>query len=141
MRGIRSKQLFQDIVFETLSEAEFLKLGSRSKKKCKKKTVVFFLISLKLYQLLQESIRSTPEVVFLGKGVLKICGQFTEKYSCRSVILIKLLLCNFINIALWHGCFPVNFLHTFRTLFLKNIYGEQFLGCKQPDQPCEKLLC
>ena len=29
--------------------------------------------------------------------------------------------CNFIEIALWHGCFPINLLHIFRTAFLKNI--------------------
>ena len=37
----------------------------------------------------------------------------------ESVILIK-LLCNFIEFALWHGRSPVNLLHFFRTLFLKN---------------------
>ena len=42
-----------------------------------------------------------------------------KKYLCRSVILTKLLLCSFIDIALRHGCFPVNFLHIFRTLFKK----------------------
>ena len=28
--------------------------------------------------------------------------------------------CNFIEITLRHGCFPVNMLHIFRTSFLKN---------------------
>ena len=38
--------------------------------------------------------------------------------ACRSVISIK-LLSNLIEITLWHGCFPVNLLHVFRTPFLK----------------------
>ena len=33
------------------------------------------------------------------------------------------LLCNFIEIALRHGCSPVNCLHIFRTTFLKNTSG------------------
>ena len=33
------------------------------------------------------------------------------------------LLCNFIEIALLHGCSPVNLLHIFRTPFLKNTSG------------------
>ena len=47
-----------------------------------------------------------PEV-FLRKGVPKICGKFTGEHPCRSVISVK-LLCNFIEIALRHGCSPVN---------------------------------
>ena len=35
-----------------------------------------------------------------------------------NVISIK-LLCNFIEIALWHGCFPVNLLCVVRTPFPK----------------------
>ena len=36
----------------------------------------------------------------------------------------EVLLCNFIEIALQHGCFPVNLLHILRTpFFLKNISG------------------
>ena len=37
----------------------------------------------------------------LGKGVLKTGSKFTGEHSCRSVILIK-LLCNFIEVILWH---------------------------------------
>ena len=33
------------------------------------------------------------------------------------------LLCNLIEIALWHGCSPVNLLHIFSTPFLKNTSG------------------
>ena len=35
---------------------------------------------------------------------------------------------NFIEIALRHGCSPVNLMHIFRTLFYKNSYEEMFLG-------------
>ena len=52
--------------------------------------------------------------VFLEKGALKICSKLTGEQPCRSAISIK-LLCNFIEIALWHGLSPVNLLHIFRT--------------------------
>ena len=61
--------------------------------------------------------RSSHPDVFLGKGVLKICNKFIRVYPCRSAISI-LLLCNFIEITLRHGCSPVNLLHIFRTIFL-----------------------
>ena len=54
--------------------------------------------------------------MFLLNGVLKICIKFTGEHPCRSLISIK-LLCNFIEIALQHGCSPVNLLHIFRTIF------------------------
>ena len=65
--------------------------------------------------------RSRPEEFFV-KGVLKICSIFTGEHACRSVISIK-VLCNFIEITLWHGCSPVNLLHIFGTLFPKNASG------------------
>ena len=57
----------------------------------------------------------------------KVCSKFTGEHPCQSVISIK-MLCNFIEITLWHGCFPVNLLHTFRTPFLKNISGQLLLN-------------
>ena len=63
------------------------------------------------YSLIYRSCRSE---VFLGKGILKICCKFTNERSCRNAISIK-LLCNFIEITLWHGYSPVNLLHIFRT--------------------------
>ena len=48
--------------------------------------------------------RSSPLGVFLRKGALKICSKFTGKHPCQSVISIK-LLCNFIEITLWHEMF------------------------------------
>ena len=40
------------------------------------------------------------------------------------------LLCNFIEITLWHGCSPVNLLHIFRTPFTKNTSGRLLLYIK-----------
>ena len=71
-------------------------------------------------------IRSSRPEVFLRKCVLKICSKFTGEHPCRSVISIK-LLCNFIEIALRHGCSPVNLQHIFRTPFTKDISGRLLL--------------
>ena len=49
----------------------------------------------------KRSRNSLPEV-FCKKGVLKICSTYTGEHPCRGVISIK-LLCNFIEITLWHG--------------------------------------
>ena len=57
-------------------------------------------------------------MVFLRKGVLKICSKFTGEQPRRSMISIKLLR---------HGCSPVNLLHIFRTPFPKNTSGGLFL--------------
>ena len=61
--------------------------------------------------------RSSQSEVFLRKDVLKICGKFTGEHPCRSVIS------NIIEIALRHGCCPVNLLHNFRTSFLGTPLG------------------
>ena len=52
----------------------------------------------------------------------KFCSKCTREHPCGSVISVK-LLCNFIEIALWHGCSLVNLLHIFRTLFSRNTSG------------------
>ena len=59
------------------------------------------------------SSRNNYPEMFLGKGVLKICSK---EHPCWSVILIK-LLCNFIEILLWHGYSPVNLLHILQNTF------------------------
>ena len=53
--------------------------------------------------------------MFLGKGVRKICSNFTGEHPCRRVISIK-----FIEITLLHGCYPANLQHVFRTPFRTN---------------------
>ena len=39
------------------------------------------------------------------------------------------MLCNFIEIALWHGSSPVNLLHIFRTPFLNDTSEWLLLHC------------
>ena len=68
-------------------------------------------------KLFESQSRSSHPEVLLGKGVLKICNKCTGDHPCRSAISIK-LLCNFIEIALRHGCSPVNLLHIFRIYLL-----------------------
>ena len=74
--------------------------------------------------------RSSCSEVLLVKGVLKICSKFTGEGPCRSVISVK-LLCNSIEIALRHGCSPLNLLNIFRTPFTKNTSGWMLLEEKQ----------
>ena len=74
----------------------------------------------------QQTYRSSHPNVFLKKGALRTYSKFTGEHPCRSVISVK-FLCKFIEIALWHGCSPVNLLHIFRTLFTKNTSGRLLL--------------
>ena len=67
------------------------------------------------------NIRNNHLEVFLGKAVNY--SKFTGEHPRGSVISIK-LLCNFIEIALRHGCSPANLLRVFRTYFDKNTYVE-----------------
>ena len=67
-----------------------------------------------LAKLAVNNFRSSDPGVFLVKGLLKMCSKFTRKHPSRSAISIN-LLCNFIEIALRHGCSPVNLQHIFRT--------------------------
>ena len=83
----------------------------------------FFIIKLQARVSLS---RSSTSELFLRKGVLKICSKFTREHPCRSTISINLLF-NFIEIALWHGCSPVDFLYIFRTLFPRNTSGGLYL--------------
>ena len=66
--------------------------------------------------------RSSRPEMLLEKGVMKICSKVTGDHPCRSAISIK-LQSNFIEIALWHGCSPVNLMHIFRTPFPNNTSG------------------
>ena len=59
--------------------------------------------------------RSSRPEVFLGKSALKICSKFTGEHPCRSAIWKKLLF-NFYEIALSHGCSPVNLRNICRTV-------------------------
>ena len=66
--------------------------------------------------------RSSRPDMFLGKGVPETWSKFVGEHPCRNGISIK-LQSNFIEIALQHGCSPVNLLHIFRMPFPKNTSG------------------
>ena len=72
-----------------------------------------------LFSVLVILLRSSHQEVFLRKAALKICSKFTGEHPCRIVISVK-MLCNFIEITLWHVCSPVNLLHIFRIRFPRN---------------------
>ena len=65
--------------------------------------------------------------MLLGKSVLKICNKFTGEHPCQSAMSIK-LQSNFVEIALRHGCYPVNLLHIFRIPFPTNTSGRLLLN-------------
>ena len=71
--------------------------------------------------------RSSHTEVFLEKGVLKTYSKFTGEHPCR--IAISIMQSNFIEIALRHGCSPVNLLQIFRTPFPKNTSEGLLLNC------------
>ena len=96
----------------------FLKLGTSSNRFYRSKDI-----------LRTKDTSSQPEV-FLKKGVLKICSKFTWEHPCWSVISIK-LQSNFIEIALQHGCSPVNLLYIFRIPSLKNTSGQLLFICPE----------
>lgn len=79
---------------------------------------------------------SRPEV-FLVKSVLKICNKFIGKHLYRSLISIT-LQSNFIEIALLHGCSPVNLMHILRTSFPKNTTGRPLLFSTTYEKLSEK---
>ena len=56
------------------------------------------------------------------KDFFSKCDHIRRKQRIWSYLLKKSLMEKFIfiEITLWHGCSPVNFLHIFRTPFLKN---------------------
>ena len=95
--------------------------------------ILFIVFSISVLKVSLTSYRSSRPEVYLGKGVLQICSKFTGKHPCRSVISIK-LLCNFIEIALRHGCSPVNLLHIFGTPFPKST--SEWLLLKFPFVQC-----
>ena len=67
-------------------------------------------------------IQKQPSREVLKKRCSGNMQQIYRRTPCWSVVSIK-LLCNFIEIALRHGCSPVNLPHIFRIPFLKNTSG------------------
>ena len=84
----------------------------------------FYFFSKNIWNLFALSL---PEML-LAKVVLKISRKLTREHPCWSVISIN-LLCNFTEITLRPGCFPINLLHIFRTPFYKNNSGGLFCTC------------
>ena len=76
----------------------------------KTKTLIFHRVKIPAKQ-------NTEAVLwrYSERKVFCTCIKFPGDRPCRFVISVK-LPCNFIEIALLHGCFPVNLLHIFRTL-------------------------
>ena len=72
----------------------------------------------------QATSRSSRPELLLGIGELKIRSKFTGGHLYGGVSSIKF----FIEIALRHGCSPVNLLHIFRTphLFLRTLQDGWF---------------
>ena len=78
-----------------------------------------------------------PVLIFFQKlpsrdVLMKRCSENMEKIYRRTSIpkcdFNKVaLLCNFIEIALWYVCSPVNLLHIFRIPFPKNTFGRLLL--------------
>ena len=71
--------------------------------------------------LIPTMFRSNHPEVFLEKGVWKYAANLHE--NTRAEVWFQ----NFIEITLRHGCSPVNLLHIFRILFLKNTSGQLLL--------------
>ena len=120
------RETTKDVSDQTLLDNQTLQellVGNRHNTRCCK-CQKFMKSGLSFLKLIM--IRSSHPEVFLEKGVLQMCSKFTGEEPCQSVISIK-LRCNFIEITLWHGCSPVNFLDIFRTPFLKNTPGRQLL--------------
>ena len=69
----------------------------------------------------------------------KVFWKYTANlHQCWCAISVK-LFCNFIEIVLRHGCFPVNLLYIFRTPFYKNTSGWLLLQWnlwKSEKHPC-----
>ena len=71
----------------------------------------------------KKNCRSSPAEVFSGKGVLKICCNFTGEHPCRSAFLIQLQIkATLLKLHFGMGV-SVNLLHIFRTSFPKNTSG------------------
>ena len=89
------------------------------------------------YWVFRQIVRSLTKYrssqVFLGKSVPKICSKFTVAHLCQSAISIK-LPSNFIEIALRHGCSPVNLLYIFRTPFSRKTSGWLLLKMCLPEK-------
>ena len=81
--------------------------------------ILFILLS----QLLQIFSYSSCDQKQPSRGVLKKRCSETMQQIYRRIPM----LCNFIEITVWHGCSPVNLLHISKTPFYRNTSGELLL--------------
>ena len=68
---------------------------------------------------------------FFKIGILKNFVKLTEKYLCRSLLLIILRRATFFKTRLWNSCFLVNIVKYLETLIfqiLQNNFGRLFLS-------------
>ena len=65
-------------------------------------------------------LRASHTEGFLSKGVLAICNKLGGEHPYWNIVSIKFLYI-FIDIALRHGCSPVNFLHISGGRLLNNL--------------------
>ena len=66
--------------------------------------------------------KQPPRGVKRTKNMKIFCNKFVGEHPCRGVILIN-LQSNFSEIALLHGCSPVNLLYIYGTPFSRNTTG------------------
>ena len=93
----------------------------RDQLKTKRQLLIFKTKILNISNMKQQLVYIKKFSIILIESIV-VSNKFTGEHPCRNAISIK-LQSNFIEIALWHGCFPVNLLHIFKTLFLKNTSG------------------
>ena len=58
--------------------------------------------------------------------LIKRCSENMKQIYRRTAMPKCDFNSNFIEITLWHGCYPVNLLHIFRTTFPKNNFRTTF---------------
>ena len=73
---------------------------------------------------MNDSFRESIKQKQRSRGVLrKRCSENMQQIYRRTPMPMCDFDCNFIEIALWYGCSPVNLLHIFRIPFPKNSSG------------------
>ena len=77
--------------------------------------------------------------MFVNKHFADIRWAYPKRWKVLFFLLGK-LLCNFIEIALRHGCSPVNSLHIFRKLFSRNTSGWLLLSIGHLERPAEQSV-
>ena len=69
-----------------------------------------------------------PWSSLLEEGVLRMCCDFFGAYLCVGVILVKLQICGFVEIALLLCCSPVGLFYAWGASFSENTSGGLLLN-------------